>query len=43
MKLRIVCAWCKRVMQIGDYGAPTSHGICDHCSKRIEEEEKESA
>lgn len=29
MTLRIVCAWCQRVVQDGS--EPTSHGICDEC------------
>ena len=31
-RLRIVCAWCHRVMQMG--GLPTSHGICKQCEAR---------
>ena len=31
-RLRIVCAWCHRVMQMG--GLPTSHGICAQCEAR---------
>lgn len=30
--MRIVCAWCLRVMDDGD--EPTSHGICEDCTKR---------
>jgi len=32
LHFRIVCAWCKRVIEQGPPGAKVSHGICDLCS-----------
>ncbi len=29
--LRIVCAWCQRVLAEGSVGAPISHGCCPTC------------
>ena len=31
--LRVVCAWCHKVMQPGVPEAPTSHGICPQCQE----------
>ena len=32
MELRVICAWCKRVMQdAADPNARVSHGICPKC------------
>lgn len=31
--LRVVCAWCKRVLVEGDASQPVSHGICPTCAK----------
>ncbi len=31
LPLRVVCAYCQRVMREGTLGAPTSHGICATC------------
>ncbi len=33
-KYQIVCAWCKRVLDPGDPGAPVSHGMCPACYRR---------
>lgn len=33
--LRVVCAWCRRVLEEGTPGAPTSHGCCPRCQKRM--------
>lgn len=33
--LRIICAWCRDVLQRGTPGAPTSHGICPVCLSQI--------
>lgn len=38
--LRIVCAWCTRVMIAGTPGAPVSHGICDRCFAVVTAEEE---
>jgi len=40
--LSIVCAWCWRVMRVGDPGAPTSHGICPTCSNQAFESEDDT-
>lgn len=34
MKLKRVCSWCMCVLDPGDHGAPTSHGICPACKMR---------
>jgi len=31
--LRLICAWCKRVMREGP--EPTSHGICPACAEAV--------
>jgi hypothetical protein len=36
--LRVVCAWCRRVLVEGDPGAKTSHGLCPTCAKRFEQD-----
>lgn len=37
-KMRVVCMDCGYVIQVGDPGAKTSHGLCDRCFPiRIEE------
>jgi len=33
--LRLVCAWCQRVLVDGTPGAPTSHSICAPCIDRL--------
>lgn len=33
-RLRRVCMHCRTVMDAGDPGAPTSHGICEDCLYR---------
>jgi hypothetical protein len=36
VKMRVECSWkypgCIGVMEKGDEGAPTSHGICESCA-----------
>jgi len=32
----IICAWCAKVLQEGDY--PVSHGICPECAAKLREE-----
>jgi len=32
---RIECSWCGKVMEEGDPGAPTSHGICSPCKDKL--------
>lgn len=39
-RMRVVCAWCKRILRIGGLraflpGAPVSHGICRACFKKL--------
>ena len=29
MSLKVICAWCQRVLRDGDHGV--SHGICPAC------------
>lgn len=36
-EFRIVCAWCKAVIQEGPTHAPISHGMCSTCEKSFEE------
>lgn len=38
--LRIVCAWCDAVMVPGSPNGGISHGICESCSTRLEQEEE---
>ena len=38
--LRVECAWCGKVLQEGDPGAQTSHGMCILCFVRAEHEER---
>jgi hypothetical protein len=33
--LRIVCAWCSKVLQEGSPGAPTSHALCLTCREFV--------
>jgi hypothetical protein len=33
--LRVVCAWCKKVLHEGAPGAATSHGICTACAPKL--------
>lgn len=33
--LRVVCAWCLRVLCEGTPGAATSHGMCPSCRGRF--------
>jgi hypothetical protein len=32
---RVICAWCKKVLEEGDPGAPVSHGMCQECRDRL--------
>ncbi len=34
--MRVVCAWCQRVLSGGDDDAPVSHGICANCRADVE-------
>jgi ribosomal protein S27E len=36
--LKLVCAWCTRVLREGTPGAHTSHGMCPGCSARFDQE-----
>jgi hypothetical protein len=38
MVLRIVCAWCTRVVRQGTPGALTSHSCCPVCAAAMEAE-----
>lgn len=40
VKFRVVCGWCPtlNVLEEGDRPEPVSHGICEACSQRIENE-----
>lgn len=38
--MTIVCAWCKKVMNWGRPFHPISHGICQKCAGKVEEEIK---
>ena len=31
LDFKVVCAWCNKVMEIGEPGAEVSHGICKDC------------
>lgn len=37
-KFRRVCSWCGKVMEEGDVGAETTHGICPDCLLLLEAE-----
>lgn len=39
--LRVICAWCTRVLIAGTPGAPVSHGICEACEAVITAEEED--
>lgn len=32
LKMHRTCAWCKKLMEKGDAGADTSHGMCQACA-----------
>ena len=34
--LRVVCAWCQRVLSEGTPGAATTHGMCPVCVVKFE-------
>ena len=40
--MRVLCSWCGVTMKDGDYALPVSHGICEACSKRLEQEEAQA-
>jgi hypothetical protein len=33
--LRVVCAWCRRVLCEGTPGAATSHACCPRCAEQL--------
>ena len=33
--LRVICAWCSKVLTEGDENAPVSHGICEECAEKL--------
>ena len=35
-KMKIVCAWCQKVMKEGE--GEVSHGICKTCGKKVEKQ-----
>ena len=37
-KSRVICAWCKVVIEDGDPEMPVSHGMCLDCEKDFGEE-----
>ena len=39
-QLRVECAQCRKVLEEGDPGARTSHGMCILCFVRAEHEER---
>ncbi len=38
--MKIICAWCRKVMQEGTL--PASHGICDECALGLATEIREA-
>jgi uncharacterized protein YlaI len=36
--MKVVCSWCDRVMREGDPKLPISHGLCQACKERLEQE-----
>lgn len=37
--MRVICAWCKTVLEPGDGTATdVSHGMCQECSDKLEAE-----
>ena len=41
--IKTVCAWCKKVIRDGDTDEDghVSHGICEECAEKLEEDEDE--
>ena len=39
--MKIICAWCKKVIQRGP-SEPVLHGMCNQCARRMEREYKAS-
>ncbi len=35
-EVRLVCAWCQKVLQNATPDAKTSHGICEDCAWKLE-------
>lgn len=35
--MRVICAWCKRVLSDDGKGGSDTHGICASCAKKAEE------
>jgi len=33
--MKVICAWCGKVLQDGDPKEPISHGICSKCAKDV--------
>jgi hypothetical protein len=33
--MKVVCAWCKKVMQEGAASKALSHGICTKCAEAV--------
>ena len=31
VQLKLICAWCGKVIREGDENSPPSHGICESC------------
>ncbi len=31
-EIRVVCAWCGRLIREGEGGGATSHGLCEACA-----------
>jgi hypothetical protein len=40
--MKIVCAWCQRVMQAGS-DSEVSHGICEECEAKFLEQLEENS
>lgn len=40
MPLRVICAWCKKLLQEGAPNAATSHSICPDCLVTLNAEDK---
>lgn len=35
--MRVICAWCEKVLRDGDPRLPISHGMCPCCKEKFEQ------
>lgn len=39
--MKVICAWCKKVLRIGTIENGVSHGICPECAQKMIREANE--